>query len=137
VQRFRSSVPAAQVRELQTRLRATRLPEPAPAPDWAQGAPLDYVQDLCRYWADEYDWSAREEQLNRFDQFLTDIDGLPIHFVHVRSRTPGALPLVLTHGWPGSFVEFLEVIEPLSEDFHVVVPSLPGYGWSGKPTEVG
>ena len=119
------------------RLRATRWPEPATALDWTQGVPVGYVQDLCRYWAEEYDWPAREERLNQVEQFVIEIDGMAIHFLHVPSSAPNALPLVLTHGWPGSFVEFMDVIGPLSETYHVVVPSLPGYGWSGKPSEGG
>src|SRR4051812_29006587 len=137
MRRFRSAVPAEAVSDLQARLNATRWPEPATVPGWAQGVPIGYVRDLCRYWAEEYDWAAREQWLNRFDQFVTEIDGVDIHFVHVRSSAPDALPLILTHGWPGSYVEFMEVIGPLSQTHHVVVPSLPGYGWSGKPVEAG
>ncbi len=144
---FRIDVPDADIEELRARLRRTRWPEPATVQDWSQGVPLMYVQDLCRYWAESYDWSARQAWLNRFPQFRTEIDGLGIHFVHVQSPHTGALPLVLTHGWPGSFVEFLEVIGPLTDPpshggdaadaFHVVVPSLPGYAFSDKPASPG
>jgi pimeloyl-ACP methyl ester carboxylesterase len=115
--------------------------------DWSQGIRLAYVKEVCRSWADGYDWRQREFALNRFPQFVTEIDGLDIHFVHYRSPRADALPLLLTHGWPGSFVEFHKVIEPLTnpelhggpadQAFHVVAPSLPGFGFSGKPTETG
>jgi epoxide hydrolase len=114
---------------------------------WEQGVPLAYVQDLCRYWAESYDWRGTERRLNALPQFRTTIDGLGIHFLHIRSPHPGALPLVLTHGWPGSVVEFLKVIGPLADPashggdaanaFHVVCPSLPGYGFSDKPVAPG
>ena len=133
--------------DLRERLRATRWPDAELVDDWSQGIPLDYVKEVCRYWADEYDWRQREFALNRFPQFVTEIDGLDIHFVHVASRHAGALPLLLTHGWPGSIVEFLKVIEPLTDPeshggsadqaFHVVAPSLPGFAFSGKPSERG
>ena len=144
---FRVEVPEADLRDLRERLARTRWPEPATVGDWSQGVPLDYLQSLCRHWSDGYDWRVREARLNELAQFRTVIDGLGIHFIHVRSPEPGALPLVLTHGWPGSVVEFQEVIGPLTDPaahggdpadaFHVVVPSLPGYGWSDKPTETG
>ncbi len=133
--------------DLRSRLHNTRWPEAEPVADWTQGAPLAYVQEVCRYWADDYDWRAREAALNRFEQFMTTIDGLDIHFVHQRSPEPNAFPLVITHGWPGSNVEFHKVIEPLTnpvahggqaaDAFHVICPSLPGYGFSGKPTTTG
>ncbi len=107
--------------------------------------PLAYTRELAAYWADDYDWRSREAALNRFDQFMTEIDGLNVHFIHQRSPHAAALPLLITHGWPGSIVEFHKVIEPLvspptgrAEDaFHVICPSLPGYGFSGKPTRTG
>jgi len=113
--------------------------------DWSQGIPLDYTRQLADYWANDYDWRSREAALNRFDQFVTEIDGLDIHFIHQRSPHENAFPLLITHGWPGSIVEFHKVIEPLTnpssgraEDaFHVVCPSLPGYGFSGKPSRTG
>src|SRR5579875_671100 len=133
--------------DLRDRLRRTRWPEEQPVDDWSQGVPLRYLQDLCSYWAERYDWPARQDRLNSFPQYKTIVDGLGIHFVHVPSPHPGAMPLVLTHGWPGSFVEFLDVIGPLTDpvahggdaadSFHVVVPSLPGYAFSDKPGETG
>jgi pimeloyl-ACP methyl ester carboxylesterase len=144
---FRIATRPEEIDDLIDRLSRTRWPEPETVEDWTQGVPLGYVQDLCRYWADGYSWSEREERLNAFAQFRTDLDGLGIHFLHVRSPHPDALPLVLTHGWPGSFVEFLEVIGPLtdpvahgadaSDAFHLVIPSLPGYAFSDKPSAPG
>jgi pimeloyl-ACP methyl ester carboxylesterase len=143
VEPFRLDVPEAELADLRERLRRTRWPEPATADGWAQGVPLDYLQDLCAYWADGYDWRRLEARLTALGQFRTTIDGLGIHFLHVRSPHPGALPLVLTHGWPGSVVEFLDVVGPLTDPpdpadaFHVVCPSLPGYGFSDRPTGPG
>jgi pimeloyl-ACP methyl ester carboxylesterase len=144
---FRISVDDSVLDDLRGRLRRTRWPEPETVQDWSQGVPLDYVRELCRYWAEEYEWPARQERLNALPQFRTTIDGLGIHFVHVRSPHAEALPLVLTHGWPGSVVEFAKVIGPLtdpaahggvaSDAFHVVCPSLPGYGFSDKPARQG
>jgi epoxide hydrolase len=134
---FRIAVPDEVLTDLRDRLTRTRWPERECVDDWSQGIPLDYTSELAAYWADGYDWRARETALNRFDQFVTEIDGLEVHFVHQRSTNPEALPLIITHGWPGSVVEFTKVIEPLTADFHVVCPSLPGYGFSGKPTETG
>ena len=134
---FRISVPDADLTDLRERLSRTRWPERECVPDWSQGIPLDYTRELAAYWADGYDWRAREAALNRFDQFVTEIDGVDIHFIHQRCTNPDALSLIITHGWPGSIVEFAKVIEPLSRDFHVVCPSLPGYGFSGKPTATG
>ncbi len=116
----------------------TRWPEAECVDDWSQGIPLAYTRELADYWANSYDWRAREEALNRFDHFTTEIDGLDIHFIHQRSGRDDAFPLLITHGWPGSIVEFHKVIEPLTErGFDVVCPSLPGYGFSGKPTRTG
>ena len=147
IEPFEISVPAAEIEDLRLRLQRTRWPEGATVDDWSQGAPLPYVRDLCQYWAEKYDWSARQDRLNSFPQYRTEIDGLGIHFLHVRSPHVDAMPLVLTHGWPGSVVEFLEVIGPLTDPtahggdaadaFHVVVPSLPGYAFSDKPTGTG
>ena len=134
---FRIAIPDVDLEDLRGRLRRTRWPERECVEDWSQGVPLDYTRELAGYWAEEYDWRPREERLNRFEQFVTEIDGLGIHFIHHRSPNPDALPLVMTHGWPGSIVEFAEVIEPLAADFHVVCPALPGYGFSGKPTSAG
>ena len=130
-------MPDADLTDLRERLKRTRWPERECVPDWTQGIPLDYTRELAAYWADGYDWRAREAALNRFDQFVTDIDGVDIHFIHQRCANSDALPLIITHGWPGSIVEFSKIIEPLSRDFHIVCPSLPGYGFSGKPTATG
>jgi epoxide hydrolase len=142
---YRIDVPAAVLEDLQERLMRTRWPESETVDDWTQGIPLAYTKELAAYWADGYDWRSREAALNKFDQYQTEIDGLDLHFIHQRSPHDDALPLVLTHGWPGSVVEFHKVIEPLvnppsgrAEDaFHVICPSLPGYGFSGKPTGTG
>ncbi len=144
---FTIDVPDEVLDDLRQRLLATRYPEAELVDDWSQGTPLTYVRELCEYWANDYDWRERESRLNRFDQFVTELDGVDIHFVHQRSPHPDALPLILSHGWPGSIVEFHKVIEPLTDPtkyggdaadaFHVVAPSLPGFGWSGKPTETG
>lgn len=142
---FRIDVPDDVLDDLRARLARTRWPEAECVDDWSQGMPLAYTRELADYWANDYDWRAREAALNRFDQFVTEIDGLDIHFIHQRSPHADAFPLLITHGWPGSIVEFHKVIEPLTnpasgrgEDaFHVVCPSLPGYGFSGKPTRAG
>ena len=147
VRRFAIETPERDLVELGRRIRATRWPDPEPVDDWSQGIPLAYVRELAAYWAETYDWRGREAALNRFDQFVTEIEGLDIHFIHQRSPHPDALPLLITHGWPGSVVEFHKVIGPLTDPvahggdardaFHVVCPSLPGYGYSGKPTGTG
>ncbi len=137
----------AELEDLATRLERTRLPEAETPDDWSQGIPLAYVSEIIEYWRTEYNWRERETRINAFDQFLTDVDDLGIHFVHVRSKVPDAAPLIMTHGWPGSIVEFLKVIGPLTDPeahggeaadaFHLVCPSLPGYGYSNKPTRPG
>jgi epoxide hydrolase len=145
LKQFRIDVPTEVLDDLHARLAQTRWPEAECVDDWSQGIPLGYTQELAAYWADGYDWRSRQAALNRFDQFTTEIDGLDIHFIHQRSPHADALPLVITHGWPGSIAEFHKVIEPLvnppsgrAEDaFHVVCPSLPGYGFSGKPSKTG
>jgi len=144
---FRIDIPEADLDDLRQRLRMTRWPEAEPVDDWSQGIPLDYLRRLCQYWLEDYDWRASEARLNRFPQFRTELDGLPVHFIHARSPHQNALPLVMTHGWPGSIVEFHKVIEPLADPvgdgattadaFHVVCPSLPGYGFSGRPDRTG
>jgi pimeloyl-ACP methyl ester carboxylesterase len=144
---FRIAVDDEILRDLRQRLRSARWPEEQVVDDWSQGVPRAWLQSMCGYWADGYDWRAREAALNRFPQFTTPIDGLDIHFIHARSPHADALPLVMTHGWPGSIVEFHKVIEPLSDPtahggdaadaFHVVCPTLPGFGFSGKPTTTG
>ncbi|HEX6685184.1 MAG TPA: epoxide hydrolase [Candidatus Limnocylindrales bacterium] len=147
IEKFRIEVDDAVLDDLRDRLRRTRWPEPQTVHDWSQGVPLGYARELCRYWAEEYDWPARQARLNDLPQFRTEIDGLGIHFVHVRSPHDGALPLIMTHGWPGSIVEFVKAIPPLVDPvahggaapdaFHVVCPSLPGYGFSDKPAHAG
>jgi pimeloyl-ACP methyl ester carboxylesterase len=138
INRFRIAVPDADLADLKDRLARTRWPEAECVDDWTQGIPLSYTRELADYWANEYDWRAREAALNRFDHFTTEIDGLDIHFIHQRSSVEDAFPLLITHGWPGSVVEFHKVIEPLTAaGFDVVCPSLPGYGFSGKPSSTG
>ncbi|HWL43601.1 MAG TPA: epoxide hydrolase [Ilumatobacter sp.] len=135
---FHIDVPEAVLTDLRERLGNARWPDPEVVDDWSQGAPLAYVRTLAEYWRDGYDWRAREAHLNSFDQYRTAIDGLDLHFVHVRSEQPDALPLLITHGWPGSFAEFQRVYRPLAAaGFHVVAPSLPGFGFSAKPTGPG
>ncbi len=144
---FRIAAGDEQLVDLKRRLLATRWPDKEPVADWSQGLPLAYAQALRDYWVDGYDWRAREARLNRFDQFKTTIDGVEIHFIHQRSPRADALPLVMSHGWPGSIAEFHKVIGPLADPaanggdaadaFHVVCPALPGYGFSGKPTVPG
>ena len=140
-------VPEEQLAELRRRIVATQWPEKETVPDDSQGVPLETMQKLARYWATEYDWRRCEAELNALPQFITEIDGLDIHFIHVRSRHEDALPLVVNHGWPGSVVEQLKIVDRLTnptahgasaEDaFHLVIPSMPGYGFSGKPTDTG
>ncbi len=144
---FVVAVDDAVLEDLRDRLARARWPEAEPVDDWSQGVPRRYLERLCRHWAEGYDWRAREDRLNRFPQYRTELDGAAIHFIHVPSPVEGALPLVLTHGWPGSVVEFLDVIGPLTDPgahggdpndaFSVVCPSLPGYGFSDKPSETG
>ena len=147
IRKFQLEVTDAILDDLKNRLSMTRWPNKETPEDWSQGIPLGYMQELCDYWQHEYDWRAREERLNRFPQFITEIDGVDIHFIHLPSVHENARPLIITHGWPGSVVEFHKVIEPLADPtahggntedaFHVVVPSLPGYGFSGKPEVTG
>ena len=144
---FKIAATDEQLDDLRRRLRATRWPDRECVDDWSQGLPLAYAQEVCKYWLEQYDWRPREARLNRFAQFKTGIDGLGIHFIHVKSPHAEALPLVITHGWPGSIVEFHKVIEPLAnptahggdakDAFHVVCPTLPGYGFSDQPTRAG
>jgi pimeloyl-ACP methyl ester carboxylesterase len=147
VEPFRIDVPETELDDLRERLKVARWPERETVDDWSQGVPLDYLRELCAYWADGYDWRRAEARLNVLPGYRTEIDGLGIHLLHVRSPHSNALPLVMTHGWPGSIVEFLKVIEPLTDPaahggdpadaFHVVCPSLPGYGFSDKPERPG
>jgi pimeloyl-ACP methyl ester carboxylesterase len=137
---FRIDVPEDQVRELVERLEHTRWPDAGPTSEQSQGLPLDLVRDLCDEWAHGYDWRATETRLNAIGQITTRIDGIDLHALHVRSPRPHATPLLLTHGWPGSFIEFEDALVPLTTGepaFDIVVPSLPGYGFSGRPAEPG
>jgi pimeloyl-ACP methyl ester carboxylesterase len=144
---FDVHVPEAELTELRNRVKATRWPEKEPVADPSQGVQLATIQKLARYWATEYDWRPCEARLNALPQFITEIDGLDIHFVHVRSKHENALPIIVTHGWPGSILEQLKLVEPLTDPtahggsaadaFHVVIPSIPGYGYSGKPASTG
>lgn len=140
---FTLAIPQSQLDDLNTRIDLTRWPEKEAVDDWSQGTPLDQLQDLVGYWRRGYDWRRCEARLNALGQFITEIDGLDIHFLQVRSPRADALPLVITHGWPGSVIEFMGVIEALanpgddSQAFHVVAPSLPGFGFSGKPARTG
>ena len=140
-------VPEVELEALRARIAATRWPDRETVTDESQGVPLAMIQELVRYWAADYDWGRCEAKLNALPHFITEIDGLDIHFIHVRSGHDDALPLIVTHGWPGSVIEQLKIIDPLtnptaygasaSDAFHLVIPSLPGYGFSGKPTTAG
>ncbi|GAA4092656.1 MULTISPECIES: epoxide hydrolase family protein [Actinomadura] len=141
---FRIEIPQADLDDLHRRIAATRWPEKLPDVGWSRGVPTAYLKELAEYWRTTYDWRAMEARLNRHPQFVTEIDGANVHFLHVRSPEPDATPLLITHGWPGSVAEFLDVIDPLTDPrnhggdpadaFHLVIPSMPGYGFSG-PTE--
>jgi len=147
VRPFRVTFPEADLIELRTRINATKWPERETVPDGSQGVQLALMQALARYWAADYDWRKVEAKLNSYPNFLTEIDGLDIHFMHIRSKHENALPLIVTHGWPGSPIEQLKIIDPLtnptahgasaSDAFHLVIPSMAGYGFSGKPTTPG
>jgi epoxide hydrolase len=147
VARFTIHVADADLADLKARLARARFPDEIPGSDWTYGTSRAYLESLVRYWRDTFDWRAQERALNRFEQYTTTIDGLTIHFIHRRSKEANALPLLITHGWPGSFVEFTKVIEPLTDPvshggrpgdaFDVVAPSLPGFGFSDKPREPG
>jgi pimeloyl-ACP methyl ester carboxylesterase len=144
---FRINIPEADIVDLRRRIAATRWPDRETVKDQSQGAPLAKLQELIRYWGTDYDWRKIEAKLNALPQFVTTIDDVDIHFLHVRSKSPNALPLIVTHGWPGSVIEQLKIIDPLTnptahggradDAFDVVIPSLPGYGFSGKPTGTG
>ncbi|MEU9659225.1 epoxide hydrolase family protein [Streptomyces chartreusis] len=147
VRPFRLDIPQSDLDDLHDRLDRTRWPDEIPGSGWAYGVPTDYLRDLVRHWRHVYDWRAAEARLNEWPQFTTTIDGANVHFAHVRSPEPDATPLIITHGWPGSIVEFLDVVGPLADPaahggdpadaFHVVVPSIPGFGLSGPTTEPG
>jgi pimeloyl-ACP methyl ester carboxylesterase len=147
IRSFQINIPEDQLTDLRKRIVATRWPEKETVMDASQGVQLATMQELARYWATDYDWRRCQAKLNTYPQFVTNIDGVDIHFIHVRSKNPNALPLIVTHGWPGSIIEQLKIIDPLTnpaahggrpEDaFDIVIPSLPGYGFSGKPTTTG
>jgi pimeloyl-ACP methyl ester carboxylesterase len=144
---FRANIPDAALADLRTRIKAARLPEKETVGDFSQGVPLATVEKLAKYWASSYDWRKAEARLNAVPNFITEIDGLDIHFIHVRSKHENAMPVIITHGWPGSILEQLKLVEPLTnptahggtaaDAFDVVIPSMPGYGFSGKPTSTG
>src|SRR4249919_3545938 len=143
----KTDVPEAELTEVRRRINNTRWPERETVTDTSQGVQLATTQALARYWATEYDWRKIEAKMNALPQFITEIDGLDIHFIHVRSKHDNALPLIVTHGWPGSIIEQMKIIDPLtnptahggnaSDAFHLVIPSVPGYGYSGRPTTTG
>jgi pimeloyl-ACP methyl ester carboxylesterase len=144
---FSVNIPEAALTDLHRRLMETRLPDKETVPDYTQGVPLKTIEQVLHYWRDSYNWRKVEARLNSYPQFISEIDGLDIHFIHVRSKHEDAMPLIVTHGWPGSVIEQLKIIDPLtnptayggkaSDAFHVVIPSMPGYGFSAKPTTVG
>lgn len=144
---FRFEVAESELDDLKQRLSNSRWPERETPDDWSQGVPLNYLRELCRYWAEDYGWRRCEAALNAHPQFITELDGLDIQFMHIRSPHANALPIVMTHGWPGSVIEFMKVVGPLTDPtahggnaadaFHVVCPTLPGFGYSGKPTAPG
>ncbi|PQP86852.1 epoxide hydrolase family protein, partial [Paenibacillus sp. AR247] len=144
---FRLETAQAELQDLKQRLSMTRWPDELPSAGWNYGAPLSFVKDMAAYWEHSFDWTKQEQRLNSYPQFTTTIDGANIHFFHIRSSEPGAVPLMLIHGWPSSPVEFLELIGPLTDPtsyggdaadaFHLVIPSLPGFGLSGPTTDAG
>jgi pimeloyl-ACP methyl ester carboxylesterase len=147
IQPFRVDFPQSELDDLNHRLARTRFPDELPSVGWSRGVPVEYLKDLAEYWRTDYDWREHEAKLNEFPQFTTEIDGQNIHFLHVPSPEPDALPLIITHGWPGSIVEFLDIVGPLtdprahggdpSDAFHLVIPSIPGFGFSGPTLEAG
>lgn len=147
MQPFRVNIPQEALDDLRQRLAGTRWPIGLPEDGWSRGVPLDYLRELAAYWRDSYDWRKLEDRLNALPQFTTEIDGANVYFLHVRSPEPDAVPMIVTHGWPGSVVEFLDVIGPLTDPrshggdpstaFHLVIPSMPGYGFSGPPASPG
>lgn len=135
---FRIEVPDAVLADLRERLARTRWPPALAGTGWRQGADIDYLRDLCEYWRSGYDWRRHEAWINGFPQFLATVDGVDLHFIHVRGKGQNSMPLLLLHGWPGSILEFIRLIEPLTADgFDVVIPALPGFGFGGKPAEPG
>ncbi len=144
---FTVDISKKELDDLDIRLRHVRWPDPEPVGDWSQGIPLDYVKSVATHWREKYDWSRCQEALNQYPHHMTEIDGVDIHFMHIRSPEANARPIIMSHGWPGSIIEFMDVIGPLTDPvahggeakhaFHLVIPSLPGFGFSGKPTETG
>ena len=144
---FQIAIPESDLDDLRTRLEHTRWPESEVVDDWTQGIPLSYLKEVCDYWKTSYNWRTVEKRLNALPQYTTKIDGLDVYFIHIRSSNEDARPLLLTHGWPGSVIEFLKVIGPLTEpvqygaseaeSFHLVIPALPGFGFSEKPSKTG
>src|SRR3954471_7539737 len=144
IRSFRFNAREEELVDLRRRVTATKWPEREQVGDASQGVQLATMRELARYWATDYDWRKAEDRLNALPNFITEIDGLDIHFIHVRSKHESALPMIVTHGWPGSIIEQLKIVDPLTnptsyggseaDAFHVVIPSLPGYGFSGKPT---
>ncbi len=147
VREFTIAVPEVDIDDLRARLARTRWPEAPTVSDWSQGVPVGYLREVCDFWADGYDWRRCESDLNAHPNAVAEIAGIDVHFQHIRSRHDAAMPLIITHGWPGSVVEFQKIIGPLTDPeahggtaddaFHLVMPSLPGFGWSGKPTTAG
>ena len=147
VRPFKLDIPESEIDELRSRLTSARWPDSETVEDWSQGVPLNYHREFCDYWANDYDWYRTQDRLNRYSQFKTQIEDLDIHFLHIRSSHDDAMPIIITHGWPGSIIEFHKILEPLAEPtrhggsardaFHVICPSLPGYGFSGKPVSTG
>jgi epoxide hydrolase len=147
IQSFELEIPEAELDDLRDRLARTRWPDELPGVGWSRGVPRGYLSELAEYWRTTYDWRQHEAELNELPQFVTTIDGTNVHFLHIRSHEPDALPLIVTHGWPGSIVEFLDIIEPLTDPrshggdpgdaFHLVIPSIPGFGLSGPTGEPG
>ncbi len=145
---FHIDIPESELDDLRDRISRTRWPEPSTVDGWGQGVPLDYARELVDHWATRYDWRRCEAELNALPQFRTPLDGggddsVQVHFLHIRSKHRDAMPLLLTHGWPGSVVEFLDVIDDLTDPpdprdaFHLIIPSLPGFGFSDKPSTTG
>ena len=144
---FTIEIPQAQLDDLNRRIAATRWPDEIPGTGWSRGAPLSYVRELASYWGTRYDWRAAEREMNAIPHFMTELDGANVHFLHIRSKEPDAMPMIITHGWPGSFVEYLGVIGPLTDPaayggdpadaFHLVIPSIPGFGFSGPAGQPG
>ena len=147
IKKFNIEIPQSKLDDLQQRLTLTRWPEKETPDDWTQGIPLSYMKEIHDYWLNDYDWRKHEKEINKFPQFLTTINELDVHFIHFKSPHKNAKPLIITHGWPGSVVEFFKVIERLADPkidginaeiaFDVITPSLPGFGFSGKPTKPG